>query len=136
MGDEIVSFRDLIVWQKAMDLADIVFRITERYPAAERYGLAFHTRKTSVSIPSNIAEGTRHRRAGYLQRVIYALGEHAELETQMLLADRRHYISAADLQAFTALSAEVGRLAHGLARSLERAVAAEAAVRADASPTR
>jgi len=79
---EIISYRDLEVWQQAMDLADLVYDLTEKFPARERYGLALQMRKAAVSIPSNIAEGTRHRTAGYLSRVIIALGEHAELETQ------------------------------------------------------
>ena len=86
---EIISYRDLEVWQQAMDLADLVYDLTEKFPARERYGLAQQMRKAAVSIPSNIAEGTRHRTAGYLSRVIIALGEHAELETQTILADRR-----------------------------------------------
>ena len=94
-----ISCRDLEVWRQAMDLADLVYDITERFPTRERYGLALQVRKAAVSIPSNIAGGTRHRTPGYLSRGIIALGEHAELETQDILA--------------------VGRLAHGLERSLE-----------------
>jgi four helix bundle protein len=76
-------------------------------------------RKAAVSIPSNIAEGTRHRTAGYLARVIIALGEHAELETQQLLAMRRQFIAEDLNRRFVALAGSVGRLAHGLQRSLE-----------------
>jgi four helix bundle protein len=72
-----------------MDLADLVYDLTEEFPARERYGLAQQMRKAAVSIPSNIAEGTRHRTPGYMSRVIIALGEHAELETQTILAVRR-----------------------------------------------
>ena len=76
-------------------------------------------RKAAVSIASNIAEGTRHRTPGYLSRVIIALGEHAELETQALLAHKRALISAGHMSTFEQLSESVGQLAHGLARSLE-----------------
>jgi four helix bundle protein len=72
-----------------MDLADLVYDLTKKFPARERYGLAQQMRKAAVSIPSNIAEGTRHRTPGYMSRVIIALGEHAELETQTILAVRR-----------------------------------------------
>ena len=72
-----------------MDLADLVYDLTEEFPARERYGLAQQMRKAAVSIPSNIAEGTRYRTPGYMSRVIIALGEHAELETQTILAVRR-----------------------------------------------
>ena len=119
VGSDIKSYRDLVVWQKAMDLADMVYRITEPFPRSERFGLVFQMRRASVSIPSNIAEGTRHRRPGYISRLIIALGEHAELETQAMLSDRRGYIRKGDMLAFTALSTQVGELAHGLLRSLE-----------------
>lgn len=119
MANRIVSYRDLVVWQKAIDLADLVYDMTATFPASERLGLAAQMRKATVSIASNIAEGTRHRRPGYLQRVIIALGEHAELETQALIASRRRYISVDDMAAFTASSAQVGELAHGLRRSLD-----------------
>jgi four helix bundle protein len=120
---EIVSYRDLIVWQRAMELADFVYTLTETFPSRERFGLASQMRKASVSIASNIAEGTRHRTPGYLSRVVIALGEHAELETQALLAHKRALISMGDMSAFEQLSESVGQLAHGLARSLEARLA-------------
>ena len=119
MAPNITSYRDLIVWQKAMDLAELVYRITDRFPPRERFGLTFQMRRAAVSVPSNIAEGTRHRTPGYISRVIIALGEHAELETQALLSNRLQYISAEDMNAFEELSAAVGQLTHGLLRSLD-----------------
>lgn len=121
MTERIISYRDLTAWKKAMDLADLVYRITARFPASERFGLALQMRRATVSIPSNIAEGTRHRRPGYLQRVIVALGEHAELETQALIASRQGFVASDDMTAFTTLSTQVGELAHGLRRSLDAA---------------
>lgn len=119
MSSNITSYRDLIVWQQAIDLADLVFDITDAFPQHERYGLAREMRKAAVSVPSNIAEGHRHRTPGYLSRVTIALGEHAELETQAIIASRRRYITADAMKRFEALSESVGQLAHGLARSLE-----------------
>jgi four helix bundle protein len=78
-------------------------------------------------VPSNIAEATRRRTAGYIARVIDSLAEHAELETQIILANRLHYVSAADMNAFDGLSGSVGRLAHGLLRSLEPRLERESA---------
>ena len=103
MSNEIVSYRDLVVWQRAMELAELVYTLTETFPSRERFGLAFQMRKAAVSIASNIAEGTRHRTPGYLSRVIIALGEHAELETQAILAHRRAYISQANMATFERL---------------------------------
>jgi four helix bundle protein len=116
---KITSYRDLQCWQQAMDLAEIVYRITRTYPRDERFGLTSHTRRTAVAVPSNIAEGTRRKTPGYIARLIDALAEHAELETQMMLAERFHYLAAPDMKAFMDLSASVGRLTHGLLRSLD-----------------
>ena len=119
---EINSYRDLLCWQKAMDLAEFVYVVTEKYPRHERFGLSFHTRKTAVSVPSNIAEGTRRKTPGYIARLIDALAEHAELETQLVLAERLRYIPRDDMKTFMDLSGSVGRLTHGLLRSLDSSV--------------
>src|SRR3954468_15586226 len=116
---EITSYRDLLCWQKAMDLALLVYEITGKYPLEERFGLIAHTRKSAASVPSNIAEGTRHRTPGYISRLTIALGEHAEAETQMILASRLGYVSEADMKRFDKLSTSVGQLTHALLRSLE-----------------
>ena len=123
---QIISFRDLESWQLAMDLAQLVYAITGRYPSEERFGLALHTRKTAVAVPSNVAEGTRRRTPGYIARVTDALAEHAELETQIILADRLRYVRTADMKAFDTLSGSVGRLTHGLLRALEAKAEREA----------
>ena len=123
----ITSFRDLECWQRAMDLTELVYAITKQYPVEERYGLASHTRKTAIAVPSNVAEGTRRRTPGYIARVTDALAEHAELETQLLIAERLRYVTAADMKAFNTLSGSVGRLTHGLLRSLEARLEREAA---------
>jgi four helix bundle protein len=124
MSSHIVSYRDLVVWQHAVGLVDLVYTLTDSFPPRERLGLAFQMRKTAVSIPSNIAEGTRHRTPGYLSRVIIALGEHAELETQAIIGHRRGFISKTNMAVFDERSESVGQLAHGLARSLEARIAA------------
>jgi len=116
---EINSYRDLLCWQKAVDLALLVYEITGKYPRDERFGLTAHTRKSAVSVPSNIAEGTRHRTPGYISRLTIGLGEHAELETQVIIADRLSYVSNADVKRFDKLSTSVGQLTHGLLRSLD-----------------
>lgn len=88
------TFKDLQVWQKAMDLLIEVYAVTLRYPDEERYGLAAHTRKTAVSIPSNIAEGyARHHRNDYLRFLDISYGSTAELETQLIAAVRLAYIA-------------------------------------------
>src|SRR2546426_5550333 len=98
---DIKSYRDLVVWQKAMDLADLVYQITDDFPASERFGMTFQMRKAAVSVPSNIAEGHRHRLPGYIYRVTIALGQHAQLETEALISERRGYIRATLMDEFT-----------------------------------
>jgi four helix bundle protein len=113
------SFRELIAWQKAMNLVDLVYELTERFPRREHFGLAHQLRKSAVSIPSNIAEGTRHRTPGYVHHLVIALGSHAELDTQCEIATRRDYIRPADRSKLQSDIDEVGRIVHGLARSLD-----------------
>jgi four helix bundle protein len=116
---EITSYRDLVTWQKAMDLAVLVYRITATFPKSEQFGLIAQMRDAAVAVPSNVAEGTRHRTPGYISRVETALAEHAELETEMTLSDRVGYVRPEDMAAFSALATQVGELAHGLLRSLQ-----------------
>ena len=114
----ITNFRDLIAWQKAMDLADFLYDVTEAFPRREWFGLAYQMRKSAVSIPSNIAEGHRRRTPGYMHHLVIALGSHGELDTQCELATRRSFITAFDRIKVEGLIDEVGKLTHGLLRSL------------------
>jgi four helix bundle protein len=117
-GMTIRSFHELVAWQRAMALARMVYAITAKFPRSEMFGLAGQMRRAAVSIPSNVAEGSRHATRGYRARLRIALGEHAELETQCDLARQLGWVGESDWQRFEALSAEVGRLVHGLRRSL------------------
>ena len=112
------SYRDLIAWQKAMDLSVLVYRLTEKFPPRERFGLAFESRRSSVSIPSNIAEGHTQRHGAYVRHLVIATGSHSELATQSELAFRLHYIVGADRTELEDLLGEVGRLTQGLLNSL------------------
>ena len=114
----ILSFRDLIAWQKAMELTDRIYDVTEKFPSREWFGLSHQLRKSAVSIPSNIAEGHRLRKASYAHHLKIALGSHAELDTQCEIATRRNYIRQDARAELQALIAEVGRVTHGLLRSV------------------
>ena len=86
------SYKDLIVWHKAMDLVVAVYGLTELYPKIEQFGLTAHTRKTAVSIPSNIAEGRRRStKKDYRQFLVRAYASGAELETQIEIAKRLNF---------------------------------------------
>lgn len=86
------SFKELHVWQRSMDLVDLVYDdVTARLPITERYALADQLRRAAVSIPSNIAEGSkRGTRADFRQFCRIALGSAAEVETQLLIVQRRY----------------------------------------------
>src|SRR3989338_4809921 len=85
-GQKIESYRDLIVWQRAMDLVREIYKITLQFPKSELYGLASQMQRAAVAIPSNIAEGfQRGHRKEYCQFLRIAFGSGAELETQIEL---------------------------------------------------
>ena len=114
------SYKDLVVWQRAIDLLVEVYKVTALYPVEERFGLAAHTRRSAVSISSNIAEGyARYSRAEYVRYVEIAYGSAAELESQLIAADRLGFIPAGQLHVFELL-AEVERMLASLRRTLRR----------------
>jgi len=83
------SYKELIVWQKGLDLVFAVYKLTSFFPKEETYGLISQMRRAAVSIPSNIAEGReRGTKKDYLQFLRIAKGSSAELETQILVAEK------------------------------------------------
>lgn len=81
------SFKDLIVWKRSMELVREVYKITAKFPRSEEFGLSSQLRRAAVSVPSNIAEGSkRGTQKDFLQFLRIANGSSAELETQLLLA--------------------------------------------------
>ena len=113
------SFRDLHVWQKAMDLADGVYSATAGFPRDEIFGLRSQVRRAAVSIPSNIAEGRAAGGGRFLHHIRIALGSEAELQTQVELAVRRAYITPERARALLDNASEVGRMLHALRNGLE-----------------
>ena len=110
------SFRQLHVWQKSFELAKDVYGYCEKLPTSERFGLASQMQRSSVSIPSNIAEGQqRNNRKEYRQFIGMAKGSAAELETQLLLAEAIHQANNQSLR--TKLS-EVQKMLHSLSKRL------------------
>ena len=90
----IKSYKELDVWKKGVEIIDLVYEITSKFPSDERFGLAAHMQRTAISIPSNVAEGfARRHRKEYQHFCSIALGSCAELETQVVVAKRRNYIS-------------------------------------------
>lgn len=113
------SYKELVVWQKAVRLATEVYGATEAYPKSELYGLAAHTRRTAVSIPSNVAEGsTRQHLPEYLQFLNVALGSAAELETQLIIARELKFVAVMDFEELIGLLTEVAKMLNALMRRL------------------
>jgi four helix bundle protein len=116
---QIQSYRDLVVWQRAMELVERVYAASQKWPMAEIYGLKSQVRRAAVSVPSNIAEGHgRSSRGDYRHHIGIAHGSLMEVETQIILAQRLGYITAADAAGLTAATAEIGRMLNGLAKAL------------------
>src|SRR5690348_912144 len=107
----IKHYHELIVWQKAMDLVVMVYKLTAGFPREELFGLTLQVRKAAVSVPSNIAEGQgRDTTRDFLHFLSIARGSLQEAETQMFVAERLAYVPSEQMTALLALSAEVGRL--------------------------
>jgi four helix bundle protein len=114
------SYRDLVVWQKAMTLAELVYEASSKFPKQETYGLTSQMRRAAVSVASNIAEGqARHSRGEFLQFLGHARGSLAELETQSILSSRLGLVTSRTENSLAEMIGEVGRLMNGLRKSLK-----------------
>ena len=119
MGVEIKSFRDLVVWQKAMGLVELVYRITNAFPVCERYALTSQLRRAAVSVPSNIAEGYgRNSTSDYIRFLHIALGSLNELQTQLELGVRLGFVAKDDVEDALELCAEMEKMLIALAAKL------------------
>ena len=106
---KIESFRDLLVWQKSIDLAVRCHRVARRFPPDEQLVLGYQTRKSSLSIPSNIAEGfARHSTASYVQHLWTAHASGAELQTQLVVGSRIDVVSETEAAVLISDAEEVG----------------------------
>lgn len=113
------SYKELLVWQGAMDLASATYRTTRLFPKEEMYGLISQLRRSAVSVPSNIAEGQGRATTGeFLQFLGHARGSLFELETQFILANDLGYIETADQTMITQKITRVAQLLNGLISSL------------------
>lgn len=119
MQGRIESHRDLIVWQKAMDLVVEVYALTARFPQNEMYRLTAQLTRAVASVPANIAEGqARSTAKDYANFLAIARGSLAETETFILLAERLGYVNAETTEGAAALIDEVGRMLSTLRRRL------------------
>jgi four helix bundle protein len=118
---KVKCYRELIVWQRSMDLAESIYSSTRSFPREEMFGITAQMRKAAVSVPSNIAEGQgRTSTADFLRHLSIAYGSLLELETQILLAARIFYLRESQTRSLMDPTAEVGKLLNGLMKSLNR----------------
>ena len=113
------SYRDLIVWQKCVDLVAEIYAVTEPFPKSQLFSLSQQMQKAAISVPCNIAEGQgRSTTKDYLNFLHIARGSLQELETQLFIAHRLGFTSETARNETLAKTMEIGRLLNGLIRSL------------------
>ena len=118
---KIANHKDLVAWQKGMDLVEMLYRLSAGFPADERFGLTAQVRWAGVSIPSNIAEGFgRSGLPDYLRFLDMAVGSANEVETQLLIVIRLGFLQDVDAQEVLDLTIEIQKILKGLIRSLRR----------------
>jgi four helix bundle protein len=116
-----VKYTDLIVWQKALDLVEEVYKLAKQFPPEERFGLSSQIQRAAVSIPANIAEGHgRKYTNAYLNHLSVALGSLMELETHLRIAQRLNYLAPATMDDLLIKTDEVGRMLGSLRASLSQ----------------
>ncbi len=114
------SYRDLVVWNKAMELVMEIYRLTQAFPKEEIFGLISQLRRSAVSIPSNIAEGQGRLSRGEFRVFLgNARGSLSELETQILIAQKLDYLKESEAAGLIELASEVGRILNGLIGSMK-----------------
>ena len=119
MSNYIRSYRDLMAWQKALELCLRVYDTTETFPPEEAFCLTQQIRRSAISTPSNIAEGAGRLKPGeFIQSLDYARGSVFETETQVEIAAARGYTGRPAVDTLFALSDETSRLIMGLVKSI------------------
>ena len=113
------NYKELEVWQKAIDLTTEVYRITHRFPDEEKFGLTAQIRRAAVSTAANIAEGWGRGTTGeYIQFLLISRGSLMELETHGIIAMRLGYVSDLEISKLKSRVQEIGRMLNGLVQSL------------------
>ena len=113
------DYRDLLVWQRAMELVKAIYSATATFPAAEAYGLTSQIRRSAVSVPSNIAEGHGRENEGDFRRFLaIARGSLAELQTQLILSGELGFVDQKAIAIHLEKTEEVARMIRGMQKTL------------------
>ena len=114
-----MDYKELIVWNKSMELVELVYKLTKTFPKDEYFGLRSQIRRSALSIPSNIAEGNCRRTKGeYIQFLSIANGSKGELETQVILAHRLGFINSNNFKLLINQIIEISKMLYALMKSL------------------
>ena len=114
------NYRDLIVWQKAIDLTVLIYSLAKKLPKEETYVLSDQMRRAAVSIPSNIAEGQeRYHKNDFIRFLQIAQGSKSELETQLLICVKVGYLNENDIVEILKLTSEIGKMLNAFIEKLK-----------------
>jgi four helix bundle protein len=117
---ETSGYKELLVWQKSIDVVDLIYDITEAFPKKETFGLCSQMQRAAVSIASNIAEGSaRHSRRDFVRFLRQSRGSLAEVETQAVIAVRRKYMTREAGKHLFSRTTEINRMLGGLIAALQ-----------------
>ncbi len=122
MGDTVPrpirTFRDLLVWQKAIKLAKAIYQITRTFPTDEKFGLTLQLRRAAVSVSSNFAEGHARQGREFAHFLSIARGSTAEIESQLFLAAELGFVTPQAIESIICLAGEIHRMAASLKEKL------------------
>ena len=119
--ESVKSYRELIIWQKSMDLVTMIYKFTASYPREEMFGLTSQLRRAAVSIPANISEGQARNTSGEFRQFLgIAYGSLAELETLTILSNNLNYLTTKNAEILLKNCSEIGKMINGLLKTLTK----------------
>lgn len=113
------GYEDLEVWRLAIEQVKNIYKVTEKFPQKEQFGLTNQLRRAAVSIPSNIAEGSTRSKADFARFISISIGSNAEVKTQLIIAKEIKYLDELNFNDLATLSNQIGKMLKGLQRSLK-----------------
>ncbi|MBM3359059.1 MAG: four helix bundle protein [Betaproteobacteria bacterium] len=116
-----MKYSELKVWQKSLELVDELYEVSSGFPPSERFGISSQLQRAAVSVPSNIAEGHgRKSTQAFLNHLSIAFGSLMEVETLILIAERRKYVDRNKSASLLAQTDQIGKMLSGLRKSLNK----------------
>lgn len=120
---KIQSYKELIAWQKAMEVSILIYKLTDNFPKSEIFSLSNQLRRAAVSIPSNIAEGWARKGLGeYIQFLYIAYGSASEVETQLILSKKLNFGNNTEYEKIEFVLTEVQKLLYVLIKKLKNKI--------------